>query len=154
MVEGPGFGGLSLRSLRPRGRQTIFRPRVSNRRETDELRPPRGREGRFAPYYVELNRGLYDDPTWWAALDQACRERGWRCEQRDILQDACEYLVVDAKNSDVGLVNIELGTGVVRCELTGTAAAENAPLLTDFLRHRTRLQLEATGRIEGESRTK
>jgi hypothetical protein len=64
---------------------------------------------------------LWNDPKWWPAIEEACKERGWRCHQRDVLQDAYELVVVDGDGVDVGVFEIAL-SGTIACHLTGAAA--------------------------------
>ena len=73
-----------------------------------------------APYDSVRLANPIDDP-WWGALKEACAERGWRFEQRVVLQDAYELSVIDAMDRDVGIVSVELGSGMMTCELSGHA---------------------------------
>jgi hypothetical protein len=74
-------------------------------------------------------RGLWDDLTWWRALEATCSERGWMMERRDVLQDAYELFIVDGDRTDLGVLEIGL-EGTIEARFTGAGCGEEE----DFVR--------------------
>jgi hypothetical protein len=83
-------------------------------------------------------RGLWDDPSWWHALESTCSDYNWKMEQRDVLQDAYELFIVSADHADLGVLEIGL-EGVIRCRFTGAACGTEEDFIRQFLTNWARI---------------